>query len=188
VKKAENAGDLVMKNKDKRSHPRSNTLMPFQVHRISNREGEEFNCRLSEGGIVIEDWLPPPVEDEHLNIWLNMLNTKLDYLISLSFPRSEWADSIWMEPLNISGGGMSLITKEQFGIGDIIKIRVVLQAYPAKILNLYGEVVRVESTKNKPDCFTIGIKFVGMNEEVRNEIIKFDFKKHRENLTRTKKP
>ena len=175
-----------MQSKDKRSHPRANTLMPFQVHRFSRQEGEELNCRISSGGIVIEDWLPPPVEDEHLNIWLNMLNTKLDYLISFTFPRNEWADSMWVEPLNISGGGMSLIAKTQFDIGDILKIRMVLQAYPAKILHLYGDVVRVESTPGKPDSFTIGIKFVGMNEEVRNEIIKFDFKKHRKNLSRLK--
>ncbi len=162
--------------------------MPFQVQRLSRKEGEELNCRLSEGGIVIEDWLPPPVEDEKLNLWLNMLNAKLDYLISFTFPRSEWADSMWVEPLNISGGGMSLIAKEQFDIGEFLEIRIVLQAYPSKILYLFGEVVRVESKPDKPGRFTIGTKFVGMNEEVRNEIIKFDFNKHRERLSRIKKP
>lgn len=177
-----------MKSKNKRSHPRASTLMPFQVHRLSRQESKDLDCRLSLGGIVIEDWLPPPVEDERLNRWLNMLNTKLDYLTSFTFPRREWADSMWVEPLNISCGGMSLIAKEQFNIGEIIGIRIVLQVYPAKILNLYGEVVRVESTPDKPDSYTIGAKFVGMNEDVRNEIIKFDFKKHRKGLTGIKNP
>jgi hypothetical protein len=161
--------------------------MPFQVHRLSGHEGEELKCRLSSGGIVIEDWLPPPVKDERLDLWLNMLNAKIDYLTSFTFPRSEWANSMRVEPLNISGGGMSLIAKDQFDIGEMLAIRIVLQAYPAKILHLYGEIVRIKTTPEKPDSFTLGIKFVGMNEEVRNEIVKYDFKKHKKKPDRIKK-
>jgi hypothetical protein len=175
-----------MKGKDNRAHPREDTLMPFQVHRISGQETGDLNCRISLGGIVIEDWLPPPVKDERLNLWLNMLNAKIDYLTSFTFPRSEWANSMRVEPLNISGGGMSLIAREQFDMGEILAIRIVLHAYPAKILHLYGEVVRIESTPENPDRFVIGIKFVGMSEEVRNEIIKFDFKKHKKRPLRKK--
>jgi hypothetical protein len=33
---------------------------------------------------------------------------------------------------------------------------------------------------------TVGIKFLGMTDEVRNEILKFEFKKHGEKLLKKK--
>ncbi len=177
-----------MKNQDKRTHPRENTLLPFQVHRLLSGQREDLDCQLTVGGIVIDDKLPPAVEDERLCKWLNMLNTKLDYLISLTVPEREGCVSMDFEPLNISAGGMGLIAQEPFNKGEILEIRMVLQSYPAKILQLYGEVVRVESTPDNPDSYTIGVNFVHMDEHVRKEILKFDFKKHRERLNRMNNP
>jgi hypothetical protein len=172
-----------MNIKDKRTYTRATTLLPFEVRRLRTDERYGLSCRISKGTIVIDDSQPPPLEDERLNLWLNMLNTKIDYLINLASPKSEIVVYMTFEPLNISGSGMSLMTKEQFDMGDVLEIRIVLQTYPAKILYLYGEVVRIKATPKKPDTYTLGIKFLGMNEEVRNEIIIFDFKKHRERLT-----
>jgi hypothetical protein len=176
-----------MKDKNKRSYPRSNTLLPFQVRHLPIHEYggvESLDCRLSRGGIVIEDSLPPSVEDERLTLWLNMLNTKLDYLIRLAVPEQQDIVSMDFEPLNISGSGMTLVAKEQFKKGDILEISMVLQAYPAKVLHLYGKVIRVEAAPNKAGNYTTSIQFVGLNETVRDELLKFDFKKHRERLLR----
>ena len=177
-----------MKKKDLRSYDRKSTLLPFQARRLLSSQSEGLECRLTEGGIVFEDILPPAVEDERLCKWLNMLNTKLDYLISLTVSEREGFVSMNFEPLNISAGGMGLIAQESFEKGDILEIRMVLQTYPAKILQLYGEVVRVEPTPGKPKRYTIGVNFVHMDEHVRNEILKFDFKKHREKLITRKSP
>jgi Tfp pilus assembly protein PilZ len=177
-----------MKRKDHRSYERTSTLLPFQARRLLSGQCEGLDCRLTVGGIVFDDILPPAVEDERLCKWLNMLNTKLDYLISLTVPEQEGFASMNFEPLNISAGGMALIALEQFDKGDTLEIRMVLQAYPAKILQLYGEVVRVKPIPGKPKRYTVGVKFVNMDEHVRNEILKFDFKKHRERLITRKAP
>ena len=177
-----------MKRKDHRSFERTSTLLPFQARRLLSGQCEGLECRLTAGGIVFEDTLPPAVEDERLCKWLNMLNTKLDYLISLTVPEREGVVSMNFEPLNISAGGMGLIAQEPFEKGDILEIRMVLQAYPAKILQLYGEVVRIKPTPGKPKRYTVGVKFVHMDEHIRDEILKFDFKKHRERLIARKGP
>ena len=171
-----------MSGKEKRNFRRVTTLMPFEARRVDPQGRENFKCRMSKNIIVIDDSTPLQVKDESLNRWLNMLNTKLDYLISLTPTKQEGPIFMAIEPLNISGSGMSLITKDRFHIGDLLEIKVVMQTYPAKILHLYGEVVRVEATPNRPDDDTLGISFLGMNEEVMNEIVKFDFKKHKERL------
>jgi len=41
---------------------------------------------------------PPQVKDESLNRWLNMLNTKLDYLISLTPTKREGSIFMAIEP------------------------------------------------------------------------------------------
>jgi hypothetical protein len=171
-----------MSIKEKREFRRVTTLMPFEARRVDPQSGENFECRISKGTIVIDDSTPPRVQDESLDHWLNMLNTKLDYLISLSPPKPNGSIFMAVEPLNLSGSGISLITNDRLNTGDIVEIKVVIQIYPAKILHLYGKVIRVEETPKRPDTYTLGVCFLGMNEEVRNEIIKFDFEKHKERL------
>jgi len=175
-----------MKNDNRRSHPRTTTFMPFQVCRMTPEEKDSLECRISTGSIVIEESTPPPVEDERLNQWLNMLNAKLDYLLSAPL-KQKGIVSMSFEPLNISGSGMSLITEEAFIRGEILEIKIVLQSYPAKILNLYGKVVRVTPTAGKPERFTTAVQFMNICDAVRDEILNFDFRKHGEKMFIKKK-
>jgi hypothetical protein len=176
-----------MTTNNQRTYPRANTLLPFTVRRLQPDESGELNCRITTDIIVIDDSLPPPLKDERLNLWLNMLNVKLDYLIRQTSPKQEDVVFMTFEPLNISGSGMSLMAQESFNIGDILEIRMVLQTYPSKMLHLYGETVRIEATPQKAESYTVSVKFRGMNDDVRNEILKFDFKKHRKKLITGKK-
>jgi hypothetical protein len=176
-----------MKIENKRNYQRMNTLLPFGAHRLDLKKDAGLQCRMSKGGIVIDETAPLPVKDERMNAWLNMINTKLDYLIRLAPAQHEIGASIDFEPVNISGSGMMIIMADSFQIGDIMEIKMILQVYPAKILYLYGEVIRIDETPHLPDMHTVGIKFLGMTEEVRNEILKFEFKKHGEKLLTKKK-
>jgi hypothetical protein len=167
---------------NKRKSPRINTILPYQARLVSQTDIEEQQCRVSKGDVVIDNFIPPDIEDERLNMWLHMINAKLDYLIGCDPPDREDSSFMAFEPLNFSVGGMMIETAEEVQRGDILEIKIVLQSYPAKILNLYGEVVRIEENHLCSDVKKVGLNFLNMNEEVRNEIIKFDFKKHRQRL------
>jgi hypothetical protein len=167
---------------DKRSYTRASTLLPAKVRRLSPTEREGLACRIVTGGIVIDDGPPPPVEDEKLNLWLNMINAKLDYLIRLSPSGQEGVVYTELEPLNISGGGMSLVTKEHFTLGEMVEIKIVIRIYPPKILYLYGNIVRIEAMPDRAGVYTLGIKFSWMRDDIRDEILKFDFKGHRQKM------
>ena len=169
---------------NKRAFPRMSTVMPLEIRRLTTTEIEGRTCRISTDLIVIDDAPLPPVVDERLNLWLNMINTKLDYLIRTAPLKKEAVVSFGYEPLNISGNGMSLATKEEVSVGDVLEIRIVLQTYPSKILHLYGEVVCVEDAPDLSDTRVLRIKFLAMSDAVRDEILKFDFKKHRQRLLR----
>ena len=167
---------------NKRAFPRRSTVMPLEVRRLPPAEREDLTCRISTDLIVIDDTPLSPVENERLNLWLNMINTKLDFLIRMTPSKEEIVVTVGIEPLNISGNGMSLVTKDEFSRGDVLEIRIVLQSYPSKVLQLYGEVVRVDCAPDMFDSHILGIKFLGMTDAVRDEILKFDFKKHRQRL------
>jgi len=176
-----------MKIENKRNYPRINTLLPFGARRLNLKKDEGLQCRVSRGDIVIDETDPLPVKDERLNDWLNMLNAKLNYLIRIAPSQHEIGSSIDFEPVNISGGGMMMITADTYRVGDITEIKMVLQAYPAKILYLYGEITRIDKTPHLTDRHTVGMKFLGMTEEVRNEILQFEFKKHGDKLLKKKR-
>lgn len=168
--------------KNKRSYARASTLMPAKFRRLRPAEREGLACRIVTGGIVIDDAPPPRVDDEKLHMWLSMLNAKLDYLIRLSPARQEAVVYANIEPLNLSAGGLSLVTDEHFARGEGVEIRIVVQAYPPKVLYLYGEVVRIDAVPERPGMHLLGIRFEGMSEEVRAEILRFDFKAHRQKM------
>jgi hypothetical protein len=172
---------------NKRSYHRVNTLLPFAARRIAVESDDTgLQCRMAKDGLVIDDTTPLPVLDERMNAWLNILNAKLDYLIRLAPSRSEIGSSMAFEPVNISGSGMMIITGDTFQIGDITEVKMVMEVYPAKILYLYGEVIRIEETPHRPEMHMVGIKFLGMTDEVKNEILKFEFNKHGEKLLQKK--
>ncbi|MEW6333079.1 MAG: PilZ domain-containing protein [Thermodesulfobacteriota bacterium] len=171
-----------MTARNKRVYARASTLLPAKVRRLRPAEREGLACRIVTGGIVIDDAPPPRVDDEKLQMWLSMLNAKLDYLIRLAPARQEEAVHAKIEPLNLSAGGMSLVTDEHFTPGERVEIRIVMQAYPPKVLYLYGEVLRIDAVPEKPGMHLLGIQFEGMSEEVRAEILRFDFRAHRQRM------
>jgi c-di-GMP-binding flagellar brake protein YcgR len=47
--------------------------------------------------------------------------------------------------------------------------------------------IRIEASPQKAGTYTVSVRFLGMNDDVRDEILKFDFKKHRKKLITDKK-
>jgi len=81
--------------------------------------------------------------------------------------------------LLVSANGMRITSNKSYDVGSVLEIKIVLPVQPYKIFYLYGEVVRVDCNSN---VFDIAVKFIGMNDEVQNKILNFNFKTHREIL------
>ncbi len=80
---------------------------------------------------------------------------------------------------NISGGGLRFISPHTFSPGDILEIKTMFSALQPVVFCLYGEVVKIE--KKDPDYVT-SVKFVAMDETIRDEIVRFVFELERELL------
>ncbi len=82
--------------------------------------------------------------------------------------------------VNISGGGMSFKSAKEYSRGDMLEMIMALYL-PSKItIWVYGEVLRVEKTKN--NHYQTFIKFINTSDKIRELIINFVFQWERELL------
>lgn len=82
--------------------------------------------------------------------------------------------------VNISGGGMSFKSTKKYSKGDILEIIMTLYLPSNITIWVYGEVVRVEKTKN--NHYQTFIKFINISDKIRELIINFVFQWERELL------
>lgn len=79
---------------------------------------------------------------------------------------------------NISGGGIKLVTEENFSVGDILYLKIDLRESLNKItIEATGKVVWI---RKREEMYEMGISFLDILEQHRRKIINYVFKKQRE--------
>jgi hypothetical protein len=165
---------------EKREYARVDAYLPFEVRLISPQDREAHIPRIS-GVAVLKDYAKPPdLEDKLLSQWLTMINAKLDSIISSLSVEREGFSALTFKTLIISGSGMSFNSKERYSKGDFLEIKILLYMYPHVALYVYGDVVNIEQGL---DSFNIAVRFTGMSDDIRDEIVKFVFRRQREILS-----
>lgn len=162
--------------KNSRQYSRINTYMPFEVRLLSNDE-QDLKSRISTDDIIIDSLQLPELENKKLQQWLTNINTKLDMLLS---SQSEKFCEMNFKALNISASGMRFVSKERFEPGDMLEVKIVLHVNPHKILYLVAAVIRVEQISFKINNYNIAVKFLEMTEEIKSELLKYDFRRQKE--------
>jgi len=160
-----------------REYSRVDAYLPVQVRRVPEEERDHVRCRFPGQSILPEFATPPEVEDKVLSDWLVMLNTKLEYIINTLQLNREGFAAMPFQNINISGGGMSFGFQEQVNPGELLEIKTVLYMMHPISVYLYGEVVSSRETKND---YRISLRFVQIDDPVRDEIVRFVFEMQRE--------
>ncbi len=168
--------DPVIQNK--REFSRVDAHLPLEIRLVLPEERQYIRSRLEKQQLPAYR-LPPNVEDSLLAEWLNLLNAKLDRILNLLAANREASDRSAFRSEDISGGGISFTSPEAFQLGDLLEIKMTSGAALRGMLLLYGEVVQTE--KREGSSFT-AIRFILLDEDVRDEIIRFVFEKERELL------
>ena len=83
-----------------------------------------------------------------------------------------------LKKVDLSGGGVSFDSAERYVQGDIIEIHMVLNKVHEGALLVYGEAVRVDMIGQ--NLYRVAVRFVSLDERIRNLIIKFVFIRERE--------
>lgn len=162
-----------------REFSRIDANIPFQVRLVPPEERANIRCNILGETMLAEFQALPEHEDKLLSDWLKMLNAKLDSIINMLTFHGEGFNSMPFSKVNISGGGLSFSVAECYQEGDVLEMKILLPIVPPIAMYIYGEVVKIDKHLNG---YTIGTKFVAMDEEIRDEIVKFVFRKQREIL------
>lgn len=88
------------------------------------------------------------------------------------------------QPVNLSATGISIQTKQRFDVGDQVKIKILLPTLPVREILIDGQVVRVAARSD--GMYHLGLKFLELDEEVREEIFHYSMKQQRKALLNLK--
>ena len=166
-----------------REYSRVDAIIPIEVRVVPQLERQNMKCFVS-GETEIPDYqLPADVNDPVLAEWLKMLNAKLDAIAGSLTVRNEQSPRISQKKINISGGGLSFDSPDKYDIGDMLEIKMILPITLSSTFYVYGEVVDV---REREDFFQTAVKFMTIDDDIREHIVQFVFKAQRDMLRHKK--
>lgn len=185
---------IQLKNIPARTHLRVNAFILFKYTKITTKDFHKKRKKFiqhvgreSEGYLyadpkylstdsVKEAAIHPDIISE-----LHSINKKLNYIIKV-LEKSGEKDYIENGPLevDISGAGLKFITSQDLYPGDLLEIEMVLPISSGIIIELIGEVVRCK--RHTQDAQEVAVKYIALNEDDRECIIRYVFKRQRELL------
>jgi c-di-GMP-binding flagellar brake protein YcgR len=115
--------------------------------------------------------------------WINLLNAKLDVIISKLSLQFEGFHAMPFRYVTLSGSGMGFSSQEAFALCDLLEIKMMLTLNRPVALYLYGEVVKIQ---RQTSGYFIAVLFKMMDEAIRERIIQFVFEMEREMLRERK--
>ncbi len=114
------------------------------------------------------------------------LNRKIDLLIHM-YLSEDFKNLMGSIPraVNISASGMRFISEEKFEDGDLLEIGLILPMVPLLYMRFVGEVIRVKGiTSYETDRYAVATRFINIENDVRDDIIRYLFRRQREILRR----
>lgn len=85
--------------------------------------------------------------------------------------------------LDISGGGMRFVTKQDMQKGEVIMLGISYTADAGeKYIEVLANVISAAAAKNNTDVFEIRVNYIDITENVREDIIKFIFSEQRKKM------
>jgi hypothetical protein len=153
-----------------REYSRVDTFMSIEVRVVPPQDRHTMKWYIAGDSILPDYQVPGDVNDPVLAAWLKMLNAKLDAVITLLDRQNEKTPRIGRKKVNISGGGLSFDSSDKYKIHDLLEIRMELPVTLSSAIYVYGEVVDV---RPRDDYYQTAVKFITIDEEIREQIIQF---------------
>ncbi len=166
---------------DGREYSRVDSYLPMEVRELSVDECRQgFRSRISRQALPLGFSVQEEVGDKALGDWLKMLNAKLDFIIEALNARKEGHADLPFRQVNLSAGGMSFTSTQDYKPGAILEIKMIPYTLRAPLaLCIYGEVVRCRKAGKE---FSTAVKFILIGDDVRDELVRYVFERQREIL------
>ena len=180
------------KSKENREFVRASLTFDIKFRVISREEYASSKTKISqlaphEGKSQIIDTSVPAVQLERAGIsqelvdFLIHMDDKLDRILTLlAEDEPETVRFKKGTALDIGGSGMKMAVDSPVDVGELVHIQLILSRMPMMMVDVYGEVVRVEAPSGGgTDFFYLGIKFSNLDINTREKIISSIFQQQR---------
>jgi len=192
---------FTLKHIPSRTHLRVDAFLQFSYCKISETEYAEKRKRYIQNTTQENDpYLYPPSrygseESDSASIPIEIIqeihsiHRKLDFIIKFLGKSAQEEDIFNKKPVevNISGSGLKFICDEALSRNDLLDIKMVLPVSSGIIIDLVGQVTRSTpvadtSSENAKGLREVAARFVAVNEDDREFIIRYVFRRQRELL------
>jgi c-di-GMP-binding flagellar brake protein YcgR len=119
---------------------------------------------------------------------IKTLNKKIDFIINhLIKPDDKSILDEEQTEVSLSGSGIKFISSDNLKTGDFLEMKLVLPLSTGIVIDFIAEVIRVIKPAgslgtNDPESSEIAVKYVAINGDDREMIIRYTFKRQRELL------
>ncbi len=179
-------------SKENREFVRASLTFDVKFRVVSREEYASSKTKISQlaphqGKSQIVDADVPAVQLEHAGIsqelmdFLIHMDDKLDQILSLlAQDEPETVRFKRGTALDIGGAGMKMAVDSPVAVGELVHIQLVLSRMPMMMVDVYGEVVRVDTPSGGgTGFFYLGIKFSDLDINTREKIISSIFQQQR---------
>jgi hypothetical protein len=120
------------------------------------------------------------VPDVNPRVWQMLVNihTMLGMILERLDMETEGFLRAEKTHVNMSATGIAFRSKERFAVGDTLEVKMLLPARPPLGVIVYGNVIRADAAADGGT--EIALHFMGMSEELRNDIIQYSLMRQRE--------
>lgn len=128
----------------------------------------------------------PYTRETPMNQAIWELNRKLDLLIHMNLAE-DFKQLMQTVPhdVNISASGIRFIADTPFDVMDILEMGMILPMVPLLFIRLAAEVIRIKTLTHKGrECFSVVARFIEMDQESKDDIVRYLFRRQREMLRR----
>ena len=163
----------------KRGFFRVDDTFPIVVKKISC-DPSAIKSRIIAGINAKPAGLDTPDSSVSPRVWDMLLdiNAKLGLILDKLYFENEGLTHAQDTPVNVSASGIRLTMQENAETGDILEIKMSLPLSPPVGIVAYGEVMR--AVKQDNGNIEVALQFINMDDDVRDEIIQYTFKRQRE--------
>jgi len=111
---------------------------------------------------------------------LDILDAKLNYIISMLSDQKAFESQLEKKQVNISTSGIKFVSKHDYCKDDFVELRIMLPLFPPLFLDLLGQVK--QASPSRYGHLMIGIEFLFKSDVEEQCISQYVFQRHREVL------
>ena len=161
-----------------------NTKKTYIAHKTSDREGFIPSSLDDISYEAISRDIGRDIDPAIARMWIS-IERRLDFIISmLSSQGKEDIHAREAICTDICSEGVGFVFPEALEAGSLLKIRIFLPISPPMLIVCIGKILRTElkEDNSQKKGFKVAVTFIAMNEDDRDKLVSYIFKRQRELL------